>query len=174
MVPYLVAFALLLALFWLRWGSKWGRPVNEASIAPRDRVAAHAIEIMKREPAGTLVLVAEARYLPHGGTDWIVVTLRAEGGGFIERRRAPERRPPIQVESSLSPELAQSIRAQLGARGAMQMRDQIDPVIDGTYATLSLAMGGHVQSAQLHGGSRAGPLTELLRFITDLARVDEG
>jgi len=177
MVLYLIAFAIPLAFFWLPWASRWGTSgphfAIEKSPAPSDRVSAHAVEIMKREPAGTWVLVAEAHYLPHGGTDWIVLTLSAGGGGFLERRRAPERRPPMQVANSLSPETAQSIRAELAARGVTRMRDQLDPVIDGTHATFSFAVDGYVHSAELHGGGRGGRLSELLRFVADLAPLHE-
>jgi hypothetical protein len=176
LILYLIAFGIALVFFWLPWTTKWGSvPRDSGTEAGRsDRASAHAIEIGKREPAGTWVLVVDARYLPHGGSDWIVLTLRAEGGGVIERRRAPERRPPMEVEIPLSPEVSQSIRAQLAARGVSQMRDQLEPVLDGLHATFAFAVDGHVQRAELHGGARSVSLAELLRFVADLAPLDEG
>ena len=161
-------------LFWLLW-TKWGSVprASRTEAGPSDRVSAHATEIGKREPAGTWVLVVDARYLPHGGSDRIVLTLRAEGGGFIERRRAPGRGPPMEVNAPLSPEVSQSIRAELAARGVSQMRDQLEPVLDGLHAAFAFAVDGHVQSANLHCGARSVSLAELLRFVADLAPLQE-
>ncbi|HSY23468.1 MAG TPA: hypothetical protein VK841_15185 [Polyangiaceae bacterium] len=160
---------------WLAWMTKWGsvRRASGTEAGPSDRASAHAIEVGKREPAGTWVLVVDARYLPHGGSDRIVLTLRAEGGGFIERRRAPGRGPPMEVNAPLSPEVSQSIRAELAARGVSQMRDQLEPVLDGLYATFAFVVDGDVQSANLHCGARSVSLAELLRFVADLAPLQE-
>jgi hypothetical protein len=175
LILYLIAFGIALVFFWLPWTTKWGsvRRTSGTEAGPSERASAHAVEIGKREPAGTWVLVVEARYLPHGGSDWIVLTLRAEGGGFIERRRAPRRRPPMEVKAPLSPEVSQSIRAELAARGVSQMRDQLEPVLDGLYATFAFAVDGQVQSANLHCGARSVSLAELLRFVADLAPLPE-
>jgi hypothetical protein len=175
LILYLIAFGIGWVFFRLPWTTKWGSVGRSSGTeaGPSDPVSAHAIEIGKREPAGTWVLVVDARYLPHGGRDWIVLTLRAEGGGFIERRRAPERRPPMEVKAPLSPEVSQSIRAQLAARGVWQMRDQLEPVLDGLHATFAFAVDGHVQCAELNGGARSVSLAELLRFVADLAPLPE-
>lgn len=163
---------LLRGLRWLLTGSA------EVPPRPRSPLVERASALTRDADASTLVLVARARYLPHGGQDEITLRLTPQAG-HVERRRTPRSTPPRHLERSLSAAECERLLATLHPRDLWQLTDECAPIRDGLVVDLALAQADRVHalhlvhSIGLSSGHAPSPLFELWLLLHDLLPLDE-
>jgi hypothetical protein len=136
------------------------------------KLALEASATAQGEASSTLVVLADASYLPHGGHERITLRLRGSGG-HVDRRRTPHRGDPKHCERDLTAEECEHVVADLHARDIWNLGDQRESVRDGLVCGFAFAHGGRVHSLQLHCGAADSRQLQLLRFLGDLAPMAE-
>ena len=135
-------------------------------------LAREAVSLCRSEELSTLIILVEARYLPHGGSDRIALRLH-HAAGHVERIRTPHRREPVRIARQLTAQESARVLDELQARDIWNMGDHREPVKDGLVCGFAFAEKDRVHSVQLHGSGRDARLAELLRFFSGLAPVAE-
>jgi hypothetical protein len=116
---------------------------------------------------GTLVVMVDAWYLPHGGRDRITLELGV-AGARIERLRTPERSEARVVERVLDAEQSARVLAELEERGIWTLSDHHERIFDGLRAEFAFARADRLHGVSLHAGFRDSDPQRLLDFLIAL------
>src|SRR5262245_57749956 len=85
-------------------------------------LAVEAAAAARSEAQSTLIILAEASYLPHGGRDRVALRLR-HGWGRVERTRTPHRGEPMHIARELTAEECTSVLDDLNAFDVWNLSD---------------------------------------------------
>jgi hypothetical protein len=140
------------------------------ALSLRRTLALEAAAAARSAGPGTLVVLVDARYLPHGGRDRLTLRLRSDGG-HVERMRSRGRDEPRQGSRALDAEESRRVMGELAARDAWNLGDHREPVLDGLDCLFALADGDRVCSLHLHAGAGDSQQRQLMSFLLALLPV---
>jgi len=135
-------------------------------------LATEAAAASQSEGPSTLVVLAEALYLPHGGRDRVVLRIRPDGG-HVERTRIPYQREPLNAARELTAEESAQVLNDLRAWDIWGLSHHREPVRDGLVCGFAFAEKDRVHSVQLHCGAGDPEQLQLLRFLSEIMPIDE-
>jgi hypothetical protein len=142
-------------------------------LATHQELAIEAAAAAKSDELATLIVLAEAAYLPHGGRDRVALRLRADGG-FVERTRMRYEKTPRQAAREVTSQEGAQISSDLGAWDVWSLRDHDELALDGLVCGFAFAEKRRVHSFHLHGRHQDSKHLRLLHFLTALAPLDDG